>query len=206
MKRIDGVTLVGICAATGSHSYHTGKKFGFRYSDRDESRILSDIAINTVVVTTRHHLHAGQVLAAPERESIFCEKPLCLNRRELSEIARASKAHESANKLLMVDSTAGSLLSHFASSFLLEIQEPLALLPGECWLHSFRSLLNDPHKGRTHHRRGLPFCGFPCLLVGAARLNANAQPAQSRYTATITSSPIRFADGRRYDQLLGERR
>ncbi len=80
IKRVGGVTLVGVCAANGSHSHHTAKKFGFHYSATDEDSLIGDAAINTIVVATRHHLHARQVLAALKSgKHVFCEKPLCLN-------------------------------------------------------------------------------------------------------------------------------
>jgi len=53
----------------------------------EEQRILNDPGINTVVIATRHNLHARQVLAViAAGKHIFCEKPLCLNEVELAEI------------------------------------------------------------------------------------------------------------------------
>src|SRR6266852_3043233 len=102
IKRVGGVTLVGVCAANGSHSQYVAKKFGFHYSATDEDRLIGDLAINTVVVATRHHLHARQVLAALKSgKHVFCEKPLCLNEDELREIVRTYEDSGGA-ALLMV--------------------------------------------------------------------------------------------------------
>ncbi len=85
IKRVGDSTLVGVCAANGSHSDHTAKKFGFRYGATDDDRLIGDAAINTIVVATRHHLHARQVLAALRAgKQVFCEKPLCLTEDELA--------------------------------------------------------------------------------------------------------------------------
>jgi len=89
MRKVPGVEFVGICTATGLTARHAGDKFGFRYSTADENEILNDPDINTVVIATRHHLHARQVLAALKAgKNVFCEKPLALNEEELQEIVR----------------------------------------------------------------------------------------------------------------------
>ena len=57
------------------------------------SDVLNSQQVNTVVIATRHHLHANQVLAAlAARKNVFCEKPLCLNEEELAKIVRAHSA------------------------------------------------------------------------------------------------------------------
>ena len=90
IKQLRGVELVGVCAANGSHARHAAEKFGFRYCATEEQRILNDPDVNTVVIATRHHLHARQVLAALDAgKHVFCEKPLCLSEIELAEIVRA---------------------------------------------------------------------------------------------------------------------
>ena len=90
MRKVSGVQFVGICTATGLTARHVGNKFGFRYCTTDENEILNDPDINTVVIATRHHLHARQVLAALKAgKNVFCEKPLALNENELQEIVRA---------------------------------------------------------------------------------------------------------------------
>src|ERR1700733_3248526 len=68
IKRLRAAELVGLCAANGSHSRHSAEKFGFRYCATEEEKILHDPQVNTVVIATRHHLHASQVLAALEVE------------------------------------------------------------------------------------------------------------------------------------------
>ena len=87
IKRIGGIKFVGVCSANGSHSTHTGKQFGFRYSTTDETAVINDSGVNTVVIATRHNLHAQQVVQAiAAGKHVFCEKPLCLNLEELSQI------------------------------------------------------------------------------------------------------------------------
>jgi len=90
MRKVPGVEFVGICTATGLTARHAGDKFGFRYCTNDENEILNDPDISTVVIATRHHLHARQVIAALKTgKNVFCEKPLALNEDELRGILRA---------------------------------------------------------------------------------------------------------------------
>jgi predicted dehydrogenase/threonine dehydrogenase-like Zn-dependent dehydrogenase len=82
--------LVGICAASGISAHHAARKFGFEYLTCDETAVTNDPQIDTVLICTRHHLHARQVLSALSAgKNVFCEKPLCLSKEELTEIARA---------------------------------------------------------------------------------------------------------------------
>ncbi len=97
MKKVSGLNFIGICTASGTHARHAAEKFSFRYCATDEAEIINDPAVNTIVIATRHHLHAPQVVAALQAgKHVFCEKPLCLNQDELSEIIQAynpSQAH-----------------------------------------------------------------------------------------------------------------
>jgi predicted dehydrogenase len=69
------------------NAIHCGKKHGFSEACTDAELSVLDPAIDTVVVATRHNLHASQILAALRAgKHVFCEKPLCLTLEELSEI------------------------------------------------------------------------------------------------------------------------
>lgn len=87
MKESAETDLALVCAANGSHAQHAAKRFGFAACTTDESEIILNPQINTVVIATRHHLHARQVAAAlAAGKNVFCEKPLCLSEQELSTI------------------------------------------------------------------------------------------------------------------------
>ncbi len=95
IKVIGGIELAGVCAATGARAKYSAEKFGFRYCTTDENEILRDERINTVLIATRHSVHARQVIAAlGAGKHAFCEKPLCLAEEELSDIVRARSQAE----------------------------------------------------------------------------------------------------------------
>ena len=161
--------MIGVCAANGSHARHAAEKFGFRYCASDEYRVINDPDVNAIVIATRHHLHADQVLAAlAAGKHVFCEKPLCLNEIDLQKIIHA---HETSSRdlLLMVGfNRRFAPLALKMKAFLKTMKEPLALhyrvnagfVARDHWV-------NDPEQGGgTNSRRSLSFCGFPDFSGG----------------------------------------
>ncbi len=202
IRRVGGTTLVGVCAANGSHSHYTAKKFGFSYSATDEESLINDAAINTVVVATRHHLHARQVLAALKSgKHVFCEKPLCLNEDELRDIVRVYEERQSVGKpLLMVGfNRRFAPLALRLKSFLRKIHEPLALhyrvnagfIPADHWL-------NDPEQGGGRVIGEVcHFVDFLTFLAGAAPIEVQAHSLANpgKYSNDNVVCSLRFADG-----------
>ncbi len=79
-----------IASAQGLSAKILAKKAGAEYAASSNEEILNDPEVGTVIVCTRHNLHAKfvkDVLNAGK--SVFVEKPLCLNETELSEIEEA---------------------------------------------------------------------------------------------------------------------
>lgn len=82
-----GARLHTVVSGGGVSAVYFGKKFGFAEAATESSEVLNNPDIDTVVIATRHDVHAGQVLAALRAgKHVFCEKPLCLTLAELSEI------------------------------------------------------------------------------------------------------------------------
>jgi predicted dehydrogenase/threonine dehydrogenase-like Zn-dependent dehydrogenase len=206
IKRVGGSTLVGVCAANGSHSDHTAKKFGFQYGATDDDRLIGDPTINTFVIATRHHLHARQVLAALEAgKHVFCEKPLCLTEDDLRDIVLAYD-HESqvgrsgARPLLMVGfNRRFAPLALRLKSFLRGIHEPLALhyrvnagfIPADHWL-------NDPEQGGGRVIGEVcHFVDFLTFLVGVAPIEVEARSLANpgKYSNDNIICSLRFPDG-----------
>jgi len=91
--RAAGAALQVVASAGGVSAVHFGRKFGFTKATTDWQTAITDAAVSTVVIATRHDAHAHQVLAALRAgKHVFCEKPLCLTLAELAEIEEAAKA------------------------------------------------------------------------------------------------------------------
>lgn len=97
--------FVGLATARGNSSRYVADKYGFGYCTDAADDLFNDQTVNTILVVTRHHLHAQNVLnSIAHGKHAFVEKPLCLRMEELEEIRAAYEkmAEKGANKHLMV--------------------------------------------------------------------------------------------------------
>jgi predicted dehydrogenase/threonine dehydrogenase-like Zn-dependent dehydrogenase len=206
LKRVRAVELVVAGAANGSHARYAADKFGFRSCTADELEILNNPAVNTVLISTRHHLHARQVIAALNcAKHVFCEKPLCLNEEELKEIIAAHENSVSPRNLLMVGfNRRFAPLAVRMKKFLQEAGEPLALhyrvnagfLPADHWL-------NDPLQGGGRILGEVcHFVDFLSFMTGSVpvevethSLSGSSPAGSSKYSNDNVVCSLRFADG-----------
>jgi predicted dehydrogenase/threonine dehydrogenase-like Zn-dependent dehydrogenase len=195
-----GAELIVTAAANGSHARHAAAKFGFRSCTTDENEVINHSDVNTIIIATRHHLHAPQVVAALDAgKHVFCEKPLCLNESELAEIA---DAHDRQNppRLLMVGfNRRFAPLAIRMKAFLHDVYEPLALhyrinagfLPADHWL-------NDPRQGGGRILGELcHFVDLLSFLAGSAPVEVEARTLVSpdRYANDNVLCSLRFLNG-----------
>ena len=88
-----GAQLHTIASAGGVSAATVGLKSGFRSATTDTTAMLSDDAIDTVVITTRHDSHAEWVIAALEAgKHVFVEKPLAMTMSGLDRVRLATVA------------------------------------------------------------------------------------------------------------------
>ena len=194
--------LVGVCTATGARARHAAQKFGFRYCTTDEARLIHDPAINTLVIATRHQLHAAQVLAGlREGKHVFCEKPLCLSEDELRSIVRGYLENTSTRRaaIMVGYNRRFAPMTAQIKSFLAPISEPLALhyrvnagyLPPDHWV-------NDREQGGGRILGEV--CHFVDLLMFLAaspitEVEGRALRNSRRYSGDNVLISIRFANG-----------
>ncbi len=199
-KASEPTVLSGVCAATGVHAHHAAEKFGFAYCTTDQTQILQDPHVNTIVVATRHHLHADQVLAALEAgKQVFCEKPLCLSEDELGNIVSKYFGSFSKRHPLMVgfNRRFAPMTAHL-KSFFAKTSDTLFLnyrinaggLSPDHWV-------NDPEQGGGRILGEV--CHFVDLLMhiaGAPIVAVEAQPLSDsgRYGESVLAS-LQFSNG-----------
>jgi len=96
-----GARLRTVVSGAGVSAVHFGAKHGFAEASTDDELVLEDQNVDTIVVATRHDVHARQVLGALRAgKNVFCEKPLCLTLEDLAAIE--GEAFARPNQLLMV--------------------------------------------------------------------------------------------------------
>ena len=202
MKASRSTTLISVCAANGSRAQHVERKFGFRNCTTDEAQLIHDPAVNAVVIATRHHLHAKQVLAAlAAGKHVFCEKPLCLSEEELRSIVSAYLGVPTAERptLMVGFNRRFAPMAVRMKSFLAPISEPLALhyrinagyLPPDHWV-------NDREQGGGRILGEV--CHFVDLLMFLAaspivEVEARTVGNSGRYSGDNVIVSLRFANG-----------
>jgi predicted dehydrogenase len=196
IQRESATELIGVCAANGAHSRSAAQKFGFQYCTADEDEILADPDINTVVIATRHHLHASQVAAAlTAGKHVFCEKPLCINKGELIDLVSLYEQRDSHSLLMVGFNRRFAPIAIRLRHFLSEVKQPLTLhyrvnagsLPPDHWV-------DDPEQG------GGRIVGEVCHFMDLLSFLADATPVEveTRAVGNVDQSfviGVRFANG-----------
>lgn len=91
-----GAAVKTIVSSGGVTGTALARKYDVPLSSTDFSAVIDDADIKGVIITTRHHLHAAQTLAALNAgKHVLVEKPLCLTLDELREIETAVAAFNS---------------------------------------------------------------------------------------------------------------
>ena len=81
--------LYAIASASGLTGTSLAKKYKIGKSTTDYKSILSDPAIDLVMITTRHNEHAHMVVESLQAgKHVFVEKPLALNKQEMNAILK----------------------------------------------------------------------------------------------------------------------
>ena len=98
--RRHGVRLHTIVSSGGATGAVAGNAFGFERVSADVDDVITDSAIDTVFILTRHDSHAPLVVRALEAgKHVFVEKPLALSEADVDQIESAASA---SDRLLMV--------------------------------------------------------------------------------------------------------
>jgi predicted dehydrogenase/threonine dehydrogenase-like Zn-dependent dehydrogenase len=196
IRRDRGAQLAGMCATSGNRARSLATKYGFGFCTTDEDEIYSDCSINTVVIATRHHLHARQIVRALEAgKHVFCEKPLCLTEQELQQI---ELAYAGAGRHLMPGfNRRFAPMARRMKAFLGEAGGPFTMhyrinagrLPADHWI-------NDPQAG------GGRILGEVCHFVDTLSFLAGSVPVEVQARGLPISNEeqdvvasIEFADG-----------
>ena len=94
-----GASFKSIASASGVSGTALAKKYNFASSTTDYQDIVRDPEIDLVMITTRHHLHANQVVESLKAgKHVFVEKPLALDEEQLKAII---DQHTINNKLTL---------------------------------------------------------------------------------------------------------
>ena len=188
-----GASLRGIASASGTKAKAAADRFGFAFAAAKTEEVLTDDGTSAVVILTRHSEHAAQVCAAlASGKNVFVEKPLCLDREELSRVGSAARA---AKKILAVG------FNRRFAPFTRELkaalpQGPKAVqirvnagsLPSDHWLL-------DPAEGGRLLGEGCHFVDWANFTVGAPPETAHARAIGTQAGEQDWSLRLTYGDG-----------
>lgn len=192
-----GARLKSIASATGVSSVHVGNKNGVELATTDADAMLDDSEINALVISTRHNSHAKWVQRALEAgKHVFVEKPLALNREELTQL-KSYVGAESTNSALMVGFNRrysplvtplkqALLKNTQAKSFIYTINA--GAIPGDHWTQDL-AIGGGRLVGEACH-----FIDLLRYLSGSEILTVNASAMTAEFQDTFTLQ-LDFVDG-----------
>ncbi|MCA9410969.1 MAG: bi-domain-containing oxidoreductase [Candidatus Omnitrophica bacterium] len=100
IQKISGVAMSHVITGRGATASTVAKRYEIANAGCDPIAVYQDPSVDVVLIATRHHLHAEQTIASVDAgKHVFVEKPLALNREDLSKIREAV---ERKNRVVMV--------------------------------------------------------------------------------------------------------
>jgi predicted dehydrogenase/threonine dehydrogenase-like Zn-dependent dehydrogenase len=198
--KTEGVEFRSIATASGISAHDVGKRFGFAYAVSSADEVLDDANVNTVVIGTRHDLHAELTRRALERNKhVFVEKPLALNDEQLESVLEA--AGNSTGKLMVGFNRRFSPLARRAQEFFNDRDTPLSIL-----YRVNAGRIAKEHWTQNAHEGGGRIVGEVCHFIDLMQFLISAPPvfvfaesisAKSGRIVDVDSVfiTLRFADG-----------
>jgi predicted dehydrogenase/threonine dehydrogenase-like Zn-dependent dehydrogenase len=194
--RVKRARLGTIVSARGISARHLGLRFGFSDASTSFEDLCADGALDGVVISTRHNLHAAQTVAALEAgKHVFVEKPMALTREEVDSVRAA--AARSGKILLVGFNRRFAPLSRKLSGFFEERRSPLAMsyrvnagtVPSTSWIQD-RAVGGGRIVGEVCH-----FVDLLSFLAGAPPVRVQAVAAGSSGPDPQLIATLAFGDG-----------
>jgi predicted dehydrogenase len=189
-----GVRVPVVVSGSGVSARQVAELLGAEKATTDFDSVLADSAVGAVLISTRHNLHAAQVIAAAKAgKHIFVEKPLGLTG---GECRAAVEAVEAAGVLCAVG------FNRRFSPFAVVVKEALKSVAGPkqilCRVNAgplpkSHWLLDPSEGGGRLIGEGCHFFDLMAWLVGSAPESVAAQRLGD--SVDDASAVVRFADG-----------
>jgi predicted dehydrogenase/threonine dehydrogenase-like Zn-dependent dehydrogenase len=182
LKKIKEVAYSGIATATGLSGHHIAKKYKFDYATTDYHALLADPNVELVFILTRHDSHAHLVCEALKAgKAVFVEKPLCITKKQLTDIIAAYTSFSSSflmvgfnRRFAPATKQCTNFLGSSRFSSVVQIRCNAGFIPPESWVHH-----RDEGGGRI--------IGEVCHFVDLAQAITGGLP--QRVFASATESP-----------------
>jgi predicted dehydrogenase/threonine dehydrogenase-like Zn-dependent dehydrogenase len=139
-----GGELISVVTSRGVTAKSVGEKFRFRSHATDAHDVLTDPAVNTVFIATRHDTHAMFAADALEAgKNVFVEKPLALGEDELSQVVEVASRHSGCRLLVGYNRRfsplarqAREIFRHVSGPLLINYRVNAGYLPKDHWVQT----------------------------------------------------------------------
>lgn len=198
----DRFELRWIISRQGAQAKAVARQYEVPAAGTDFGEVLRDPEVDLVIITTRHHLHAGMTLAALQAgKHVFVEKPLALRAAELDAIEAFYGADPAGKPLLMTGYNrrfsppirqVRDWLSQRSGPMILQYRMNAGYLPPEHWVHGEEG--GGRNLGEACHIYDLfvHLTGSRPVTVQAQSLHRRAAQVRGDDNFSVTAS---FADG-----------
>ena len=199
IRSAGGFDLHSVTSAGGLSAAAAQRQFGFTNAVTTFEELLDDPVVGTVVIATRHDLHADQVCRALEAgKNVFVEKPLAILEPDLDRIAAVAGSASAPCLMVGYNRRYAPLVAEMRA-FLDEVSGPCMLLyranagyvPREHWTQS-----SAEGGGRIVGEA----CHFLDLMIAITgerpiRVSAAGAPDLGRYNRDNVLATVEFDGG-----------
>jgi len=145
-----GISIGAIVSRTGANAMQTAKQYGANYATSSFEDVLSDPEIDTVLIGTRHNLHAEMTLRSLKAgKNVFVEKPMAITKEELISIEEFCNKNNAINNDSLPILTVGfnrrfspmvrklkTVVSGRRTPLIMNYQMNAGFLPADHWLRT----------------------------------------------------------------------
>lgn len=195
-KRKDVFTLRGIVSRTGVQGSNFARENQVEVLTSDLDAVLQDAGFDLMVIATRHHEHADQVIRSLRSgKHVFVEKPLALTWDQLASVVDAYQALPEPRALMVGFNRRFSPALQLLSTRLAGRRTPLVIeyrvnagyLPPEHWVHGAHG--GGRNIGEACHMYDVFrfLAGSPVRSVTATAIDPGSGPysRNDNFTATL---------------------
>src|SRR5207245_874886 len=195
-KRRDRFFLKAVVSRNASQGGNFARENQVEIVTSELGQVLDDPSINLVVIATRHHEHADQVVRALEAgKHVFVEKPLALTWSELDRIATVYNSLDSPPMLLVgfnrrfssALTMVKNLIDGRRAPLVIEYRLNAGYIPLDHWVHGRQG--GGRNIGEACHMYDVFrfLAGAPVRSIEATAIDPGALPYQrnDNFSATI---------------------
>lgn len=183
MRLRDRYEIRAIASRTGANAKAVAQQYQASYATTEIGQVLADDAVDLVVISTRHDLHATMALAALRAgKHVLLEKPLAIHEHELGDIEEYYRESSRNLPILMTGfnrrfspatRAVCAALEHRTSPMIVNYRMNAGHIPQDHWVHG-------PEGGGRNVGEACHIYDLFSVLTSARPVSVNAEAIRPR--------------------------